>query len=77
MAMAQAKASPVPALEPMFRVSPVLRRLPTAVPPTAVGACVGRLSVPQTRFPRCFLRYAHSVGVTECAYCKKKREERV
>ena len=42
-AIAQAKASPVPALAPMFRVSPVLRRLPTAVPPTAVGACVGRL----------------------------------
>ena len=31
LAMSQAKASPVPALAPMFRVSPVLRRLPTAV----------------------------------------------
>ena len=39
LAMAQGKASPVPAPEPMFRVSPVLRRLPTAVPPTAVGRC--------------------------------------
>ena len=36
LAMTQAKASPVPALAPMFRVSPVLRRLPSAVPPKVV-----------------------------------------
>ena len=35
--MAQGMASPVPAPEPMFRVSPVLRRVPSAVPPTVVG----------------------------------------
>ena len=38
LAMAQGKASPVPAPEPMFRVSPVLRRYDADVPPTAVGA---------------------------------------
>ena len=43
LAMTQAKASPVPAPAPMFRVSPVLRRLPSAVPPTIVGSCAGRL----------------------------------
>ena len=44
LAMYQAKASPVPAHVPMFRVSPVLRRVPSAVPPTAVGACDRRLA---------------------------------
>ena len=39
LAMAQGKASPVPAPEPMFRVSAVLRRYDADVPPTAVGAC--------------------------------------
>ena len=38
LAMAQGKASPVPAPEPMFRVSPVLRRYDADVPLTAVGA---------------------------------------
>ena len=38
LAMAQGKASPVPAPEPMFRVSAVLRRYDADVPPTAVGA---------------------------------------
>ena len=47
--MAQGKASPVPAPEPMFRVSAVLRRYDADVPPTAVGACDGR-------------RLAHLVG---------------
>ena len=42
LAMAQAKASPVPAPEPMFRVSAVLRRYDADVPPTAVGACCRR-----------------------------------
>ena len=41
LAMAQGKASPVPAPEPMFRVSAVLRRYDADVPPTAVGACCG------------------------------------
>ena len=39
LAMPQAKASPVPALAPMFRVSPVLRRLPSAVSLAVVRAC--------------------------------------
>ena len=39
LAMYQAKASPVPAHVPMFRVPTVLRRVPSAVPPTVVGAC--------------------------------------
>ena len=34
LAMYQAKASPVPAHVPMFRVPTVLRRVPSAVPPT-------------------------------------------
>ena len=38
LAMAQGKASPVPAPAPMFRVSAVLRRYDADVPPTAVGA---------------------------------------
>ena len=37
LAMSQAKASPVPAHVPMFRVPTVLRRVPSAVPPTVVG----------------------------------------
>ena len=37
LAMSQAQASPVPALAPMFRVPPVLRRVPSAVSPTVVG----------------------------------------
>ena len=41
LAMAQGKASPVPAPAPMFRVSAVLRRYDADVPPTAVGACAG------------------------------------
>ena len=41
LAMAQGKASPVPAPAPMFRVSAVLRRYDADVPPTAVGACCG------------------------------------
>ena len=45
LAMAQGKASPVPAPEPMFRVSPVLRRYDADVPPTAVGACCRRRTV--------------------------------
>ena len=51
LAMAQGKASPVPAPEPMFRVSPVLRRYDTDVPPTAVGACCRR---PKCTFKRVF-----------------------
>ena len=39
LAMSQAKISPVSAHVPMFRVPTVLRRVPSAVPPTAVGAC--------------------------------------
>ena len=34
--MSQAKASPVPAHEPMFMVPTVLRRVPSAVPPTSL-----------------------------------------
>ena len=37
LAMSQAKASPVPAHVPMFRVPTVLRRVPSAVPQTVVG----------------------------------------
>ena len=54
LAMAQGKASPVPAPEPMFRVSPVLRRYDADVPPTAVGACCRRRLGPQFRFPMRF-----------------------
>ena len=43
LAMAQGKASPVPAPAPMFRVSAVLRRYDADVPPTAVGACCGHV----------------------------------
>ena len=59
LAMYQAKASPVPAPEPMLRVSAVLRRYePTYdadVPLTrtrvaAVGACCGCLPVPPNAF---------------------------
>ena len=39
--MYQAKASPVSAHVPMFRVPTVLRRVPSAVPQTAVGADFG------------------------------------
>ena len=38
LAMYQAKTSPAPAHVPMFRVPTVLRRVPAAVPRTAVGA---------------------------------------
>ena len=50
LAMAQGKASPVPAPKPMFRVSPVLRRYDADVPPTAVGACCRRSLGPHIRF---------------------------
>ena len=50
LAMAQGKASPVPAPEPMFRVSPVLRRYDADVPPTAVGACCRRRLGPHFGF---------------------------
>ena len=40
--MAQAKASPVPALALMFRVSTVLRRVPSAVAGAADGRGLGR-----------------------------------
>ena len=58
LAMAQGKASPVPAPEPMFRVSAVLRRYDADVPPTAVGACDGRLPVPQFAFSMRFFAMA-------------------
>ena len=44
LAMYQAKASPVPAHVPMFRVPTGLRRVPAAVPRTAVGH--GRTPLP-------------------------------
>jgi hypothetical protein len=50
LAMAQAKASPVPAPEPMFRVSAVLRRYDADVPLTAVGACCRRRLGPACAF---------------------------
>ena len=50
LAMAQGKASPVPAPAPMFRVSAVLRRYDADVPPTAVGACGRRLPGAQHAF---------------------------
>jgi len=51
----------------MFRVSPVLRRLPSAVPPTAVGRHF-RHSLPERRelaSPQ-FLQSRHSALSTEC-----------
>ena len=51
LAMAQAKASPVPAHVPMFRVPTVLRRVPSAVPPTVVGACDRRRLGAPRAFP--------------------------
>ena len=42
LAMSQAKASPVPAHVPMFRVPTVLRRVPSAVPQTVVGESFGQ-----------------------------------
>ena len=42
LAMSQAKASPVPAHVPMVRVPTVLRRVPSAVLWTVVGADFGR-----------------------------------
>jgi len=39
----------LPALSPMFSVSPVLRSVPSAVPPTAVGACIRHRLGPQYR----------------------------
>ena len=44
LAMSQSKASPVSAHVPMFRVPTVLRRVPSAAPRTAVGACDRRLA---------------------------------
>ena len=38
LTMSQAKTSPVPAHVPMVRVPTVLRRVPSAVPRTVVGA---------------------------------------
>ena len=63
LAMAQGKASPVPAPAPMFRVSAVLRRYDADVPPTAVGACGGRRLGPACAFStRFFAAISHSVG---------------
>ena len=42
LAMPHAKALPVPAHVPMVRVPTELRRVPSAVPRTVVGACDGR-----------------------------------
>ena len=60
MAMPQAMALPVPALEPMFRVLPVLQRSDAGVPPTAVKAAERHISGP----PYTFLTRLFCVGVT-------------
>ena len=46
LAMAQGKASPVLVVAPIFRVPTVLRSGAVGVPPTARGACDGRLYGP-------------------------------
>ena len=55
--MYQAKASPVPAHVPMFRVPTGLRRVPAAVPPTAVAH--GRTPLPFANRLELCLRKLH------------------
>ena len=69
LAMSQANTSPVPAHVPMFRVPTGLRRVPAAVPRTAVGADFGTELLHNSRYLQVQAQSAHSAHVAECADC--------